>query len=170
VRIGLGFDAHRFDSSRPLVLGGVTIPDVPGLAGHSDADIVSHALADALLGAANLGDLGALFPATDQWRDASSLEILRAAAARVVDDGWMIANVDVTIVCERPRLSSWRSDMMIRVADTLEIDARAVSIKATTTDGLGFTGRGEGAAAIAVVLLEEAPASTQSNARERERR
>jgi 2-C-methyl-D-erythritol 2,4-cyclodiphosphate synthase len=170
VRIGLGFDAHRFDSSRPLVLGGVTIPGAPGLAGHSDADIVSHALADALLGAANLGDLGAFFPATEQWREASSLEILHAATERVVDAGWTVANVDVTIVCERPRLASWQSDMMIRVARALEIEAGAVSIKSTTTDGLGFTGQGEGAAAIAVVLVEERPDPTQTNARARERR
>jgi 2-C-methyl-D-erythritol 2,4-cyclodiphosphate synthase len=169
-RVGLGFDAHRFDSSRPLVLGGVTIPDAPGLAGHSDADVVSHALADALLGAARLGDLGELFPPTERWRGVSGLEILRETAKWIGREGWVVSNVDVTVVCERPRVAPWRAEMVNRTAGALAVEESAVSIKATTTDGVGFTGRGEGAAAIAVVLVEEPSDPTVPNARAPERR
>lgn len=154
MKVGLGFDVHGFDAARPLVLGGVTVPDSPGLAGHSDADVVSHALADALLGAAGLGDLGSRFPPTEAWRDASSLEILAASAAAARDAGWELVNADVTMIAERPRLEPYRAEMTLRVAETLGAEAGAISLKATTTDGLGFTGRGEGIAAIAVVLLK----------------
>jgi 2-C-methyl-D-erythritol 2,4-cyclodiphosphate synthase len=154
VRVGLGFDAHAFDPARPLVLGGVVVPDAPGLAGHSDADVVSHAVADALLGAAGLGDLGSMFPPTEIWRDASSLEILAASAVAARDAGWELVNADVTVIAERPRLAPYRAGMSVRVAEALGAEAGVVSIKATTTDGLGFTGRGEGIAAIAVVLLK----------------
>jgi 2-C-methyl-D-erythritol 2,4-cyclodiphosphate synthase len=154
VRVGLGFDAHAFDATRPLVLGGVVVPDAPGLAGHSDADVVSHALADALLGAAGLGDLGSWFPPTEAWRDASSLQILAASAAEARDAGWGLVNADVTVIAERPRLGSYRAEMVSRVADALGAEEGVVSVKASTTDGLGFTGRGEGIAAIAVVLLK----------------
>ena len=154
MKVGLGFDVHGFDAARPLVLGGVTVPDSPGLAGHSDADVVSHALADALLGAAGLGDLGSMFPPTEAWRDASSLEILAASAAAARDAGWELVNADVTVIAERPRLEPFRAEMTRRVAEALGAEAGAVSVKATTTDGLGFTGRGEGIAAIAVVLLK----------------
>ena len=130
------------------------IPDAPGLAGHSDADVVSHALADALLGAARLGDLGELFPPTERWRDVSGLEILRETATRIGRDGWVVTNVDVTVVCERPRVAPWRAEMVKRTAGALSMEESAVSIKGTSTDGMGFTGRGEGAAAIAVVLVE----------------
>jgi 2-C-methyl-D-erythritol 2,4-cyclodiphosphate synthase len=132
----------------------VLIPDAPGLAGHSDADVVSHAVADALLGAARLGDLGELFPPTERWRDVSGLEILRETATRIGQDGWVVTNVDVTVVCERPRVAPWRPEMVKRTAGALSVEESAVSIKGTTTDGMGFTGRGEGAAAIAVVLVE----------------
>jgi 2-C-methyl-D-erythritol 2,4-cyclodiphosphate synthase len=132
----------------------VLIPDAPGLAGHSDADVVSHAVADALLGAARLGDLGELFPPTERWRDVSGLEILRETAMRIGQDGWVVTNVDVTVVCERPRVAPWRREMVKRTAGVLSVEESAVSIKGTTTDGMGFTGRGEGAAAIAVVLVE----------------
>jgi 2-C-methyl-D-erythritol 2,4-cyclodiphosphate synthase len=154
VRVGLGFDAHAFDSARPLVLGGVVVPDSPGLAGHSDADVLSHALADALLGAAALGDLGSMFPATEAWRDASSLAILASSAAAARDAGWELVSADVTVIAERPPLGSHRAEMVARVAGALGAEAGVVSVKATTTDGLGFTGRGEGIAAMAVVLLE----------------
>jgi 2-C-methyl-D-erythritol 2,4-cyclodiphosphate synthase len=132
----------------------VLIPDAPGLTGHSDADVVSHALADALLGAARLGDLGEMFPPTERWRDVSGLEILRETATRIGRDGWVVTNVDVTVVCERPRVAPWRAEMVKRTAGALAVEESAVSIKGTTTDGMGFTGRGEGAAAIAVVLVE----------------
>ena len=154
MRVGLGFDAHAFDPARPLVLGGVVVPDAPGLAGHSDADVVSHAVADALLGAAGLGDLGSMFPPTEVWRDASSLEILAASAVAAREAGWELVNADVTVIAERPRLAPYRAGMSVRVAEALGAEAGVVSIKATTTDELGFTGRGEGIAAIAVVLLK----------------
>jgi 2-C-methyl-D-erythritol 2,4-cyclodiphosphate synthase len=154
VKVGLGFDAHAFDPARPLVLGGVVVPDAPGLAGHSDADVVSHAVADALLGAAGLGDLGSIFPPTEIWRDASSLEILAASAVAARDAGWELVNADVTVIAERPRLAPYQAGMSVRVAEALGAEPGVISIKATTTDGLGFTGRGEGIAAIAVVLLK----------------
>lgn len=154
IRIGSGFDAHRFDPARPLVLGGVTIEDSPGLSGHSDADVVCHAIADALLGAARLGDLGANFPGTDRWLGASSLDILEETSSFLTDAGWRVANVDATVVAERPRLAGHRDAMVANVARALGLDATAVSIKVTSTDGMGFTGRGEGIAALAVALLE----------------
>jgi 2-C-methyl-D-erythritol 2,4-cyclodiphosphate synthase len=151
----MGFDTHAFDPARDLVLGGVTIPDSPGLAGHSDADVLSHAVADALLGAAGLGDVGSNFPATDRWRDASSLEILAETAGRLADDGWTIGNVDATVMAEAPRLAPFVEDMRAAVSSALGIDSASVSVKSTTTDGLGFVGRGEGLAAIAVALIEK---------------
>jgi 2-C-methyl-D-erythritol 2,4-cyclodiphosphate synthase len=155
-RVGLGFDAHAFDASRRLVLGGVMIPDSAGLAGHSDADVLSHSIADALLGAAGLGDLGSNFPDDDEWRDASSLLILERTTARVAAAGWSIVNVDVTVIAEGPRLGPYRDQMSAAVAGALGITPGVVSIKATTTDRMGFTGRGEGIAAIAVASIERA--------------
>ena len=154
IRVGLGFDAHGFDAERPLILGGVYVPTAPGLAGHSDADVVSHAIADALLGAARLGDLGGMFPNDDRWRGASSLEILSETASAVVEAGWAICNVDATIVMERPRLDIFRTEMIDNIARALRLSTEAVWVKATTTDGLGFPGRSEGAGAIAVALIE----------------
>ena len=154
MRIGQGFDVHAFDGSRPLILGGVTIPDSPGLSGHSDADVLSHAIADALLGAGSLGDLGALFPGTDRWKGASSLEILGETIKTLRGAGWDLVNVDATLVAERPRLSPYVDQMIQKLAQALDADASRVSVKATTTDGLGFTGRGEGIAGLAVVLIE----------------
>jgi 2-C-methyl-D-erythritol 2,4-cyclodiphosphate synthase len=153
-RVGLGFDAHGFDDSRTLVLGGLSVPGAPGLAGHSDGDVVSHAVADALLGAAQLGDLGEHFPNDDRWRDASSLEILSETAGLLSGEGWTIVNVDVTVAAERPRITPHRAAMAGKMAGALGIDPSAVSVKATTTDGLGFAGRGEGIAALAVALVE----------------
>jgi 2-C-methyl-D-erythritol 2,4-cyclodiphosphate synthase len=155
VRVGLGFDAHGFDSARPLVLGGVPIPGAPGLAGHSDGDALCHAIADALLGAAGLGDLGERWPSTEEWRGASSVKFLEETVQLLRRAGWRIANVDSTVVAERPRLASHRRAMVDRVAQSLEIEPDAVSIKSTTTDGLGFTGRAEGIAAYAVVLISK---------------
>ena len=155
MRVGLGFDAHGFDSARPLVLGGVTIPGAPGLAGHSDGDALCHAIADALLGAARLGDLGERWPSTEQWRGAASVEFLEETMRLLRRAGWRIANIDSTVVAERPRLAPHRQAMVDRVARSLEIEPDAVSVKSTTTDGLGFTGRSEGIAAYAVVLISK---------------
>ena len=154
IRVGSGYDAHRFDQTRPLILGGITIPDAPGLAGHSDADAVSHAIADALLSAARLGDLGTLFPNDERWRDASSLDILTQTAEAVADAGWTIGNVDCTVVTETPRIADYRSQMIDMVAAALRVATSAIWIKASTSDGLGFTGRGEGLAASATALIE----------------
>jgi 2-C-methyl-D-erythritol 2,4-cyclodiphosphate synthase len=153
-RVGLGVDAHAFARGRPLVLGGVTIPEAVGLAGHSDADVLSHAIGDALLSAAALSDLGESYPNTPRWRNASSLAILSDIVASLARAGWTIANVDATVVAETPKLAPFRDEMITNVAAALEVPASSVWIKATTTDGLGFVGRAEGIAAIAVALLE----------------
>lgn len=154
IRVGQGYDAHAFDPDRLLVIGGVTITGSPGLAGHSDADVLSHAIADALLGATGIGDLGKLFPPNDTWRDASSLDILRSVARLLSERGWSCGNVDATVIAERPKLASYVPEIESSVARALGLDGETVSVKATTTDGLGFTGRGEGIAAIAVVLVQ----------------
>lgn len=154
IRVGQGFDAHAFVEGRPLIIGGVEIGDHPGLAGHSDADVLCHAVTDALLGAAHLGDLGELFPADERWKDGSSLRILRAARDQAARSGWQVVNVDATVIAQHPRLAQHRHSMCERLADALGIDADSVSTKATSTDALGFVGRGEGIAALAVVLIE----------------
>ena len=159
-RIGFGFDAHAFGEGRPLVIGGVTIPDAAGLEGHSDADVLSHAIADAVLGAARLGDLGTLFPSDDEWAGASSLVILSATTQAARDSGWVVGNIDATVIAERPRLTPFRAEMISNIAAACAIDQERVSVKATTSDGLGFAGRGEGIAALAAVLLEAAPSAT----------
>jgi 2-C-methyl-D-erythritol 2,4-cyclodiphosphate synthase len=155
MRIGNGLDVHPFsDADRPLVLGGVTVPDAPGLAGHSDADVVVHAVADALLGALALGDLGGWFGVDrPEVAGADSLELLRTVVARIRDEDWMVGNLDVTVVAQRPRLAAHRGAMRRNIAAALDVDVDAVSVKATTTDRLGAIGRAEGIAAIAVVLL-----------------
>lgn len=156
MRVGLGFDAHAFDESRPLIIGGVLIEGSPGLSGHSDADVLSHAIADALLGAARLGDLGDRFPNNERWRGASSLEIIQTTARHVKDAGWMLANLDATVIAERPQLAPHRLAMIEALARALDCAPQQVSVKFTSTDGLGATGRGEGIAATAVVLLTRA--------------
>jgi 2-C-methyl-D-erythritol 2,4-cyclodiphosphate synthase len=156
VRVGIGFDVHRFDESRPLVLGGVTVPGGPGLAGHSDADVLCHAVADAMLGAANLGDLGSHFPdSDDRWRDASSVDILRTVGEMVNEHGLVVASVDASVLLEAPKIAPYREEMRWNVAEALGVDIDRVSVKATTTEGLGTVGRGEGAACMAVALLVE---------------
>jgi 2-C-methyl-D-erythritol 2,4-cyclodiphosphate synthase len=150
----MGYDVHAFDEGRPLVLAGVTIPDAPGLAGHSDADVVSHAIADALLGAANLGDLGMYFSPETVSEGVSSLQILARTAALLADAGFTIVNVDAMVVIQNVRMAPHRQQMAECVAAALSIDPAQVSVKATTTDHLGFAGRGEGAAGIAVVLVD----------------
>jgi 2-C-methyl-D-erythritol 2,4-cyclodiphosphate synthase len=153
-RVGLGFDAHAFAVDRVLVLGGVTIPNSPGLSGHSDADVLSHAVADAVLGAANLGDIGQRFPATDQWQGADSITLLKECGAAVRVAGWRVSNVDCTLVAEQPRITIYRERMVDNLARALGIPTDRVSVKATTTDGMGFTGRGEGISALAVVCID----------------
>lgn len=155
LRIGLGFDVHAFAEGRPLVLGGAVVPNAQGLAGHSDADVLSHAVTDALLGAAGLGDMGAMFPGTERWRDASSLVMLRKAAIAAQGKGWQVVNVDATVVAEAPVLAPYKKEMAAGVADALGVPIDSVSIKATSSDGLGVTGRREGIAALAVVLIEK---------------
>jgi 2-C-methyl-D-erythritol 2,4-cyclodiphosphate synthase len=155
LRIGFGYDVHAFAPGRRLVLGGVEIPHEVGLLGHSDADVVLHALGDALLGAASLGDLGDLFPPSDaQWKDADSLELLRQIMARVQARGWDVVNVDIAVLAEAPKLAPHRPLMRERIAAALGVDSDRVGIKATTNEGLGFVGRREGIAAMATVLLQ----------------
>ena len=154
-RVGIGIDAHALVEGVTLVLGGVPFPDEPaGLAGHSDGDVIAHALIDAVLGAAGLGDIGTLFPSGDpQWQGASSLDLLRGAYAEVTAAGYELVNADCVLVGERPRLLPVRDEMRRRLAAALDVDPDRVTVRATTTDGLGFTGRGEGLAAQAVALL-----------------
>ena len=154
IRIGLGADAHAFEASRPLILGGVRVREVKGLGGHSDADVLCHAIGDALLGAAALGELGQMFPNEDKWKDASSLDILREAYAAVTSAGWSAVNVDATVIAQDPKLAPFLEKMIASVAGALGLDHSAVSIKAKTTDHLGFSGRGEGIAALAVAFIE----------------
>lgn len=153
-RSGLGYDAHRLVEGRPLVLGGVEVPFEKGLEGHSDADVLLHALVDALLGAAGLGDIGAYFPSSDPSIEGiSSLEMLARTVDRVKEGGWRIENVDATVVAQRPRLSPHVPRMRAAIAPILGIDAARINIKGKTTDGLGFTGAGEGMEAYCIVTL-----------------
>jgi 2-C-methyl-D-erythritol 2,4-cyclodiphosphate synthase len=151
-RSGIGWDSHPLAEGRPLVLGGVRVPDAPrGLEGFSDADVLTHAVIDALLGAAGLGDIGQHFPDTDErWRDADSIELLRAACALVRDAGLSPLHIDATVVCEAPRLSPFRDEMRARLADAVGLSVAAVNVKFTTAERMGFVGRGEGVAALAV--------------------
>jgi 2-C-methyl-D-erythritol 2,4-cyclodiphosphate synthase len=155
LRVGLGVDAHAFADGVPLVLGGLPIPAPRGLAGHSDGDVLAHALIDAILGAAGLADIGALFPASDErWRGISSLELLTLAYADAREAGFELVNADVVLIGEEPRLAPHRLEMRRRLAEALDLDPAQLAVRATTTDGLGFTGRGEGLAAHAVALLK----------------
>jgi 2-C-methyl-D-erythritol 2,4-cyclodiphosphate synthase len=157
-RVGTGFDAHAFAAGVPLVLGGVAIDHPRGLAGHSDGDVLAHALTDAVLGAAGLEDIGALFPPDDPaLAGADSLDLLRQAWLRVREGGWQLANADVVLIGEEPRLAPHRDAMRQRLAAALEVEPERVAVRATTTDRLGFTGRGEGLAAQAVALLCRSP-------------
>jgi 2-C-methyl-D-erythritol 2,4-cyclodiphosphate synthase len=155
-RMGMGYDVHRLVSGRSLVLGGVEIPFPQGLAGHSDADVLSHAIGDALLGAATLGDLGRHFPDSDpRFKDISSLRLLAEICSMVHREGYQIANVDATLVAEQPKLAPYLGAMQTSLAEVLQVSPGQISIKATTTEGLGFAGRREGLAAYAVALLEK---------------
>jgi 2-C-methyl-D-erythritol 2,4-cyclodiphosphate synthase len=153
LRVGIGVDAHAFADGVPLVLGGVAIPSPRGLAGHSDGDVIAHALIDALLGAAGLGDIGSLFSSDDpELRGVSSLKLLREAYARIRSAGWRLVNADAVLIGNEPRIAPLRDEMQAALAAALDGDG-VVTVRATTTDGLGFTGRGEGLAAQAVALL-----------------
>jgi 2-C-methyl-D-erythritol 2,4-cyclodiphosphate synthase len=153
-RIGQGYDVHALVSGRPLILGGVTIPHAQGLLGHSDADALLHAVTDAILGAAGLGDIGRMFPDTDeQWRGADSRALLRGAMSAVRSAGWQVGNVDATVIAQAPRIAPHVAAMRANIAADLGADIAQVNIKGKTTERLGFAGRGEGIAAEAVALL-----------------
>lgn len=156
-RTGIGFDAHRFSSGKKLILGGVEIPFELGLEGHSDADVLTHAICDALLGAIGERDIGSYFPDSDPiYRGISSLVLLKEVLAISSSRGFRIENIDSVVVCEKPRLSPYVSQMKKRLSSVIEIPEESIGIKATTTDGMGFTGRGEGIAAYAVILVRKA--------------
>jgi 2-C-methyl-D-erythritol 2,4-cyclodiphosphate synthase len=157
-RIGLGYDSHRFDPTRPCILGGVTIPGTPGLAGHSDADAVAHALTDAILGAVADGDIGTHFPPSDDtWKGADSMELLATVVRRLGDRGWQVGNADVTVICERPKIGPVAVEMRARLASVLDVDPGRVSVKGKTNESMGWEGRGEGLAVHAVVLVVRSP-------------
>lgn len=157
-RTGMGFDVHRLVKERPLIIGGVNIPYEYGLLGHSDADVLVHAVMDALLGAAKLADIGVHFPDSDpRWKGADSLKLARAVAGLVKEKGFEIVNVDSIIIAQRPKMSPYFAQMAANIAEALGTEAEAVSVKATTTEKLGFCGAGEGIAASASVLLRKAP-------------
>ena len=155
MRVGLGADAHALVEGVPLVLGGVELDSARGLAGHSDGDVIAPALIDAIRGAAGRGDLGALFPSgASEWEGASSLDLLARAYAQIREEGWELVNADCVLVGEEPRIAPVREAMRVRLAGALGVEASLVNVRATTTDGLGFTGRGEGLGALAVALLD----------------
>jgi 2-C-methyl-D-erythritol 2,4-cyclodiphosphate synthase len=156
-RAGLGFDAHRLVSHRPLVLGGVDVPYDRGLLGHSDADVLTHAICDALLGAAALGDIGTHFPDTDEtYQGISSLELLRRVRGMLDADGFSILNIDATVIAEEPKLAPHFPDMRERLAEAARVPTERIGLKATTSEGMGALGRGEGIGAIAVCLIGRA--------------
>ena len=155
MRIGHGYDVHRFDGGRKLILGGVEIPHDRGLLGHSDADVLTHAIMDAMLGAAALGDIGQHFPDTDErYRGISSLELLRSVRDLIAKAGYTVENIDATVIMQRPKLAPFLPQIRQLLADALRMDISAISVKATTEEHLGFTGREEGVAAHAVCLLK----------------
>lgn len=157
IRIGQGYDVHAFGQGDHVVLGGVRIAHERGVLAHSDGDVVIHALCDALLGALALGDIGVHFPPSDdRWKDADSRQFLRHCRALLAERGWAVGNADVTVVCERPKVAPHAAAMRANLAEDLGVDVDAVSVKATTSEKLGFTGRGEGLAAMAVALLVRA--------------
>lgn len=155
MRVGFGYDSHRFDEGRTLVLGGVVIPDAPGLAGFSDGDAVAHAVTDAILGAAGAGDIGSHFPSGDErWRGADSMDLLTRAVAIIRDRDYRVVNVDVTVVCESPRIGPHAAAMSERLALALDATAAQVSVKGKSNDGMGWTGSGQGLAVFAVALVD----------------
>jgi len=156
MRVGIGYDVHPLTSGRKLTLGGIEIPFDKGLSGHSDADVLTHAIIDALLGAAGLNDIGSHFPSEDEsYKDISSLVLLGKANELVMKKGFKIGNIDVTVVAQQPKLAPFIDDIRVRLSQALGIEKERLMVKATTTEGLGFAGRGEGIAAYAVVLLDD---------------
>lgn len=156
MRIGQGYDVHRLVEERKLILGGVEVPYEKGLLGHSDADVLVHAVMDALLGAAALGDIGQHFPDTDPaYKGISSIELLKHVGALLEEKGYVVENIDATVIAQRPKLAAYRPQMAANIAQALHLDAGRVSVKATTEEGLGFTGSGEGIASQAITLLTE---------------
>jgi 2-C-methyl-D-erythritol 2,4-cyclodiphosphate synthase len=154
MRVGIGYDSHRFAAGRKLMLGGVEIPHPQGLAGHSDADVVAHALIDALLGAAGMGDIGRMFPDSDaRWKNAASLYLLNQAYLQLLENGFQFVQADVTVIAEQPRLAPHIDKMQEALANAIISPVSSISIKAKTNEGMGFIGRGEGIAALAVALL-----------------
>ncbi len=155
IRSGIGLDSHRFEPGRPLILGGVDIPHEEGLAGHSDADVLTHAVIDALLGAAGLGDIGQHFPDTDErFKDADSLELLRTVVVFLEENGFRIVHVDSTVMMERPKLAPYRDAIRETLSGAMRIGLGHVNVKATTGERMGFVGRGEGVAAMAIATLD----------------
>lgn len=154
MRVGMGYDVHRLTNGRPLILGGVTIPFDKGLLGHSDADVLVHAICDALLGAAGLGDIGLHFPDTDPvYKDADSLSLMKRVCDMLSEKGFSIVNIDATLLAEAPKISPYRDKMISNIAGVLDTDTHMINIKATTTEGLGSIGRKEGIAAMAVAMI-----------------
>lgn len=155
LRVGMGLDAHRFAQDRRLVLGGVLVREKDGLLGHSDADVVTHAIMDALLGAAGMGDIGMLFPDDDpSYEGADSIDLLSRVVAQLSERGWHPVNVDAVVICEEPRIAPLREAMRRRLAEALGLDVEDIGLRGTTTEGMGAVGRGEGIAAQAVALIE----------------
>ncbi len=156
MRIGLGYDVHRLTDDRELIIGGVTIPYEQGLLGHSDADVLTHAIMDALLGAAALGDIGTHFPDTDPaYKGASSIALLKEVGVLLEEHGFVIENIDATIIAQRPKMAPYRAQMAELIAETLHLPVNRINIKATTEEGLGFTGSGEGISSQAIALLQD---------------
>lgn len=156
MRIGHGYDVHRLVEGRRLIVGGVDIPHSMGLLGHSDADVLLHAISDAILGAAALGDIGGMFPDTDEkWKDADSLELLKAVVNRINQEGYTVGNIDSTVIAQQPKMKPYISEMRNNIANACGVDVSQISVKATTEEGLGFSGRQEGISAHAVCLLFE---------------
>jgi 2-C-methyl-D-erythritol 2,4-cyclodiphosphate synthase len=155
MRVGVGYDSHRFAADRPLVLGGLHIPDHPGLSGHSDGDAVAHAVIDAILGAANAGDVGSHFPPSDErWRGADSIGLLVRASEVLAEHGYRVGNVDVTVICESPKIGPYATRMSERLAGAMSILPEQVAVKGKSNEGMGWIGKGEGLAVHAVALVE----------------
>lgn len=156
MRVGIGYDVHRFAEGRRLILGGIELANDRGLEGHSDADVLLHAIMDALLGAAALGDIGHHFPPSDmRWKDASSLMLLRQVHTLLAQHGWRVGNVDATVIAERPKVAPHIESMRAAISAALDVESSCISIKATTNERMGFVGRGEGIAALATALITE---------------
>lgn len=156
MRVGIGYDSHRFESGKPLVLGGIEIPDHAGLKGHSDGDAVAHSLVDALLGAAALGSIGQHFPDTEtRWQGADSMDLLASTVRLIEERNYQVVNADITIVAETPKVGPWAADIAEHLAGYLRIAGTCVSVKGKTNEGMGWIGRGEGLAAMAVVLIDQ---------------